>query len=320
MIKRSCFFRNPFLLIFSFLTCLNHLSAQSPDWEATVDSYIEKFKLVAVQDMQVYGIPASIKLAQAIIESRAGLSPLASEANNHFGIKCHKEWTGKRFIYDDDLTGECFRKYEDPFDSFHDHSEFLTTRDRYRLLFTLDITDYKAWAQGLKDAGYATNPKYPEILIKTIEKYHLYRYDMPETLSRRDDTLFPVQAPAEIAHDAVYFAPGAGGRKVYLNNHVQFIRAGEKDDLMIIGRDFGIPVSSLQKFNDLNRSVPIGKGQLIYLQPKQRKGTPDFHVAAPGQTMWEISQIYGIKLNNLYKFNKLKPGSEPPPGKMLRLR
>ncbi len=151
-----------------------------------VDKYVDIYKDIAVAEMQNYGIPASITLAQGILESNCGGSELAVNANNHFGIKCQKEWTGKTYLKDDDKEDECFRKYKTVEDSYRDHSEFLKTRPWYAALFTLDITDYKGWAYGLKQAGYATNPKYSELLIKIIEDNKLYRFDTKETKKHRN--------------------------------------------------------------------------------------------------------------------------------------
>ena len=146
----------------------------------TTEEYIAQYKDVAIKKMREYKIPASITLAQGILESGSGNSRLARKANNHFGIKCHKEWHGKKFYMDDDEKHECFRKYPKAADSYRDHSKFLTQRGRYTFLFQYDITDYKKWAYGLKKAGYATNPKYPRLLIKIIEKYHLDQCDKEE--------------------------------------------------------------------------------------------------------------------------------------------
>ena len=160
----------------SIFLCLLSFSGYSQA-KITVEEYISLYKDLAIKEMKTYRIPASVTLAQGILESENGNSPLALEANNHFGIKCHKEWTGKTYIYDDDIKDECFRKYIKVEDSYRDHSEFLTTRDRYKSLFDLDITDYKGWAYGLKEAGYATNPRYPEILIRIIEENGLMELD-----------------------------------------------------------------------------------------------------------------------------------------------
>ena len=167
--------RRLIIIISLFLFILNY-TCRSQE-KVTVAEYIDLYTDLAIKEMKNYHIPASITLAQGILESENGNSPLAIEANNHFGIKCHQEWTGKTYNHDDDIKNECFRKYTKAEDSFRDHSEFLTTRDRYKPLFDLDITDYKGWAYGLKQAGYATNPRYPEILIRIIEENGLAELD-----------------------------------------------------------------------------------------------------------------------------------------------
>ena len=294
---------------------------QSPSYDQQVQWYIEACRELAVNEMKSYGIPASITLAQAIVESRAGQSPLATEANNHFGIKCHAEWTGKTYLMDDEQPGECFRKYDSQGASFRDHSEFLTTRDRYKFLFSLDIRNYEAWAYGLKSAGYATNPDYPGMLIRTIQRYSLSQYDLPEeavpaiAVTPADNTL--LQAYRSLF---TYFGPGPNGRKVYLNNHVTCTFATAGDDLLKIARDFRIPARSLLEYNDLSRAGGVGEGQVIYLEPKKRKAMQDVHVVGFNQSMWEISQVFGIRLQLLLRKNGLPDGFQPPAGKMLRLR
>lgn len=307
------------LSFFSFFTVFN-ISAQST-YEDQVQAYIDTYKGIAIQDMRTYGIPASIKLAQAILESKAGQSQLAREANNHFGIKCHIEWTGKTYNMEDDLPDECFRKYDNAVESFHDHSEFLTTRDRYDFLFSLDVRNYRAWAYGLKSAGYATNPKYPDILIGIIERFFLYQYDLPEEAI---PAMVTTQADENMmeAYQSLftYFAPGPNNRKVYLNNHIQCTFALENDDLLSIARDFRIAANDLMAFNDLKRAGGVRAGQVVYLEKKKRKAIQKTHVVGNGQTMWEISQVYGIRLENLYRKNLLPEGYEPAAGKVLWLK
>ncbi|MFH1297381.1 MAG: glucosaminidase domain-containing protein [Bacteroidota bacterium] len=305
-----------FLSIFSFLSS----SAQS-SYDEKVRAYIDAYKGIVIQDMRTYGIPSSIKLAQAILESRAGQSILAMEANNHFGIKCHKEWTGKTYWMDDDAPNECFRKYNDAVESFRDHSLFLTTRDRYLFLFSLDVQDFRAWAYGLKSAGYATNPTYPDQLINLIERYSLNQYDLPEkavvaiATTQADDHLMDAYRQL-----FTYFAPGPNNRKIYLNNQVQCTMALGDDDLLKIARDFQLKTNDLLRFNDLKRAGGVREGQVIYLEKKKRKAEQKNHVVGGNQTMWEISQVFGIRLANLYRKNLLPEGFEPPAGKILKLK
>src|SRR5215208_705636 len=167
--------KHKLLLTILFALTGNVLLAQSPE---TIKKYIATYKDIAIEEMQRTGVPASITLAQGIHETGAGTSDLVVRSNNHFGIKCKTEWTGAVVYHDDDARGECFRKYDDPIDSYRDHSDFLKNRPYYTSLFKLDPTDYTAWASGLKKAGYATNPKYEQILIKLIEDYDLQDYTL----------------------------------------------------------------------------------------------------------------------------------------------
>ena len=304
-----------------FFSLFSLFSFSQTLYEKQAQAYIAKYKGIGIQHMKKYGIPASIKLAQAIIESRSGQSALAREANNHFGIKCHKGWTGKTYRMDDDAPNECFRKYDHAVESFHDHSDFLTTRSRYSSLFALDVQDYKAWAHGLKKAGYATNPKYPDLLIRVIEKYSLNKYDLPEgaivavTTTKADENLLDA-----FKSFFSYFGPGPNTRKIYLNNHVQCTFALKEDNLLKLARDFDMKASDLMKFNDLKRAGGIREGQVIYLQKKKRKAALKVHVVGLNQTLWEISQVYAIKLKSLNKRNELPSGYDPPAGKILKLR
>jgi len=310
--------RKQAVLVLSCLMCMGVLHSQ----EMSREEYVDKFKDIAIRKMAEFKIPASITLAQGILESGSGNSKLAQKANNHFGIKCHKGWTGKTFYQDDDLKNECFRKYDNPEESFKDHSYFLTTRDRYAGLFTLEITDYKAWAKGLKDAGYATNPRYPEILIKIIEENKLYEYDQL-TLS--------LEGEFDEVHGSNFFIVKAGdykaiakmgktGRNVYQNNNKRFIIAEEGDDFQKIAEDFNMYAWQLYKYNDLSRNDRLKAGQMIYLQRKRNKAETGYHLLNKGETMYAVSQKYGIKLKKLYSRNGLEPGKRPQNGTRLKLK
>ncbi len=206
------------------------------------EDYVQRFAAIAVREMHRYGIPASITLAQGILESGSGKSPLAIRSNNHFGIKCHKGWTGKSVSHDDDKIAECFRKYEHPEISYKDHSEFLTTRKRYSKLFKLRKNDYVGWAYGLKQAGYATDIKYPQKLIGLIRKYNLDKYDrdtknpVPSTVV--DNTSTPSQV---------------------------FYTVKKGDTLYSIARKFNITVESLKQTNRLSNNT-INIGQELFLK------------------------------------------------------
>ena len=300
----------------------NHVFAQQTDYNTIVNRYILKYRDIAVKEMKEYRIPASITLAQGILESNAGRSPLAVEANNHFGIKCHKGWTGKTFYKDDETKNECFRKYGSPVESFRDHSWFLTQRDRYKGLFSLEITDYKGWANGLKSAGYATNPSYAQLLIKTIETFDLYRFDQAEFIVASGDSSDVATPPEEMAwlNRFVVKSTGPANRNIYENNRLQMIIARQDDNLYVIARDFNLSVSKLLKYNDLPKPTSLNPGQIVYLEAKRRKGAIESHKLQAGESLYVISQLYGIRLKSLLKRNDLHIGSEPKKGTILRLR
>lgn len=305
-----------FLLSLFLLATIGHKNwAQS---RITTSEYIDKYKNWAIQDMKVSGIPASIKLAQGILESGSGNSKLAKEDNNHFGIKCHTDWNGKRVYHHDDARNECFRKYRDPLESFSDHSEFLTQRDRYADLFQLATTDYKGWAYGLKKAGYATNPSYAQLLIKVIEDNELYKYD--SDISER----------ARKSNREMQRRTGSGSlmvnpfdvRSTSYNNGVKYVVLEEGDNLQSISQMYGLKGWELPTYNDLPNNSDISKYKILYLEAKQRNAHPDHtkHTVREGETMHQISQQYGMKLSRLYYLNRMQKGSEPNVGDRLELR
>lgn len=292
----------------------------------STEEYIDLYKKIAIDKMKEYHIPASITLAQGILESGSGNSRLAKKANNHFGIKCHKEWTGKTFYMDDDAKDECFRKYNKAEDSYRDHSLFLTQRGRYSFLFEYDIKDYKSWAYGLKKAGYATNPKYPELLIRIIEKYNLDQYDSGKTGKKRhqkDPGKTKVALVAEkVRADLVDAGKSESGRQLYTNNDVKLIIANEGDTYYTIANEFNIYSWQLFSYNDVDKKHSLGAGELVYLEKKQRKADKKYriHIVLQGESMQEVSQIYGIKLKRLYKMNNLPEGIQVKTGTQLKLR
>ena len=306
------------------LTCLTGTSfGQQSEYDAAVIKYIMTYSPIAVKEMQLYKIPASITLAQGIFESNAGRSKLAVEANNHFGIKCHKEWRGDKFYQDDETKNECFRKYNDPEESYRDHSWFLSQRDRYKSLFSLDITDYKGWAYSLKIAGYATNPKYPERLIKTIENYQLFRFDDPgylavfiDSLSVKKDTSSP--KPDTVFPEVLYEGPQK--HTIYTINNLQLTMALKGDSWKKLSRLFHIREGRLYKFNDLKKGAGLVAGQLVYLEKKRNKGPVSWIIIKQGETMYTISQRNGIRLKKLYKLNDMRPGTPVRAGQKLLLR
>ena len=253
--------------------------------------------------MKKYHIPASITLAQGLLESGAGQSMLARKSNNHFGIKCGGDWRGKTVSHDDDARGECFRAYKHPEESYEDHSKFLVSRPRYASLFKLDITDYKGWARGLKKAGYATNPRYADQLIGIIELYDLHKYDRKNGLKWMKENPEPHQP--YIANGLVYIV----------------VRAG--DTWKSISKELDISQSKLREYNDLYKGYTLRVGDILYLEKKKRKADKDHivHVLRSGESMYSVAQKYGIRLKNFYKLNKMKADDPAPKvGTILRLR
>lgn len=298
-----------FLLLLFVPACL---LAQPSERKYTCADYVEKYKEDAVREMQMFHVPASITLAQGMLESDNGNSALAVYANNHFGIKCHKEWLGETYKQDDDDTNECFRKYPSVYDSYVDHSQFLKTRKRYAGLFELKITDYKGWAKGLKAAGYATDPKYADRLIEIIERYKLNQYDTEEGL--------PVFASSPKTETGQTVVTTVSRRDVFLNNNVKYVVVKPGDSFMKIAKELDMGVWQLYKYNELGKGAKLTAGQMLYIQPKRNKAQEETHTVKPGETMYAISQRYGVKVKQLYKLNGMSPGSQPKTGDVIKLR
>lgn len=280
---------------------------------AAYNAYIKEYTHLAIEQMQQYKIPASITLAQGLLESGAGRSALAKKSNNHFGIKCHSTWRGKKTYYDDDAKGECFRVYSSVRDSYEDHSQFLKSGPRYASLFKLAITDYKGWARGLKKAGYATDPSYANRLISIIEDYELYKYDS-QGLSKRE---------ARHWEKTIKKKPWlVNPHQVYIANGLAYIVARSGDDFRVLGGEFGISWKKLVSYNDLTRDYTLEDGDIIYLKKKNRKADKAHrtHVVRDGESMHSISQTYGIRLKNLYRMNKKDGDYVPEVGDVLKLR
>ncbi len=289
--------------------------------------YIREWSATAVKEMTASGVPASITLAQACLESANGTSTLATAANNHFGIKC-RGWKGARYLHDDDLKDECFRSYDDAAQSFSDHSDFLRYNDRYSSLFELDITDYKGWAQGLKKAGYATDPAYAEKLIKIIEDYGLYEYDRIRTCAASVTPPSPasIERPREVTEAPLHFRARSLGTvtieyTLYEKYGLIYIIANGTETYASLARQFNLFRPELLRFNEEKKDHTIAAGTIVYLQAKRNQSTRDLakHVVQEGETMKQISQRFGVKLKNLYKFNGIKKGSEPEKGSIINL-
>lgn len=307
-------------------------------------SYIEQWHEEAVRQMAIHRIPASITLAQGLLESGSGNSELARKSNNHFGIKCHASWQGARTYHDDDEKGECFRVYEHVGASYNDHSLFLK-RTRYAMLFELKITDYKGWARGLKKCGYATNPAYARLLIELIESHDLDSFDkegvawlkkggVPASdlaadgaadTSKKSDAKGGVITATDSkteAHNAVVESVAAAGLVLGMRdwglseNNVVWVRAGGGDSFKVLARELDIMAWQLRKYNDLSKDANLQVDQRIYVQPKRRRGVKNWHVSETGETLRSISQRHGVKLSVLEKRNgttadaTLKAGSK----------
>lgn len=297
--------RSHTISLFSFLL-LAHVNGLSQKLSAK--DYIDNFKEDAVKEMCLNKIPASIVLAQAMFESANGNSELAKNANNHFGIKCKKEWGGESYSKDDEEAQECFRKYNSVLESYTDHSVFLKTRPRYAFLFDIPVTDYKSWCLGLKAAGYATDPKYAKRLIDIIEKYKLHEFDKHP----------PIAKPEFPGMDIVM--PELDIREVYRFNRGKFIITKQGDSFFKIASQFNIELEKLMEYNDIKRGDKIEIGQKLFLEPKRDKAKEPYHVVQKGESLRSISQIHGIKLAILCKNNHLKPENELKPGEILYLR
>lgn len=308
--------------------------------------YIEKYAKIAVSEMYRSGVPASITLAQGLLESGNGRSELALKSNNHFGIKCHNGWKGGRVYHDDDAKGECFRKYDHPEQSFRDHSDFLRYRDRYKFLFDYRITDYKAWAYGLKKAGYATDPAYPKKLIKLIEDYRLHEYDRkpssfgkPEKQSKtRHKQKAP--APSKVQENVLPTPPSqiekverfagrkkeefsfALSREMFSQNGVPFVYSIEGETYKSIAESNGLFFKELLAFNDLKHDAPLLPGTVVYLQKKKTQAVKglDKHVIEKGETLRSIAQRYAVRVRNLCKLNGIEDEDMIREGDIIRLR
>ena len=327
------------IVIFSLVAGIFASQAQT---RQTKEEYIARYKHIAIDHMERYGIPASITLAQGILESDSGNSNLARKSNNHFGIKCKKDWKGDKVYHTDDAPDECFRKYDSVEESYEDHAEFLDKSARYDKCFAYEATDYKNWAHGLKAAGYATAPDYAHRLIKLIEDNDLYLFDQ-----ENGDKLYSSRKRGEVginddftAHSSVSNATTHQakvdpndfrvservykGYSVYTNNRVSFLIARNGDSFADIAHTFSISEQQLRKFNEIPKQStadPIA-GEMIYIERKMTKwwGEESHHIVKSNETLTSISQLYGIRLTRLAKINRMKPLAELHEGDKLRIK
>lgn len=314
------------LLFISLLLTVNffHVQGQkkkikNPDYE----QYIEKHKFLAIKQQHEYKIPASITLAQGLLESGAGNSRLARLANNHFGIKCKPEWRGGRIYHDDDEKDECFRTYKTVEESYTDHSLFLAKRKYYVSLFDLDLHDYKGWAHGLQKCGYATDKSYGSKLINLIETYELHKYDRAKIIEKSSiiDDIYEIKIniPETNGHRP---AVTNWRRRIHETNGIHYIEAQENDSYEFIAYDTRMKLKRLLKYNEVTQDHKLKAGERIYLQGKRKyagKGN-NIHVIKNGESLHSISQLYGMKLKSLYKLNKIKDSYIPKPGDTLKVR
>lgn len=328
--------------------------------KADIQAYINTYKDVAIEEMVRAGIPASITLAQGILESGCGKSPLSCNANNHFGIKCKEGWDGKKYYYDDDAPQECFRVYTNARESYSDHSDFLVTRARYADLFTLKPDDYKSWAHGLKAAGYATNPKYAPLLITYIEDYGLYEFDKvglamregktekyvaaqtvttPKEEKKHEHIATPaktetviiedVPAPKEKRHHEIPAVAELkkeaplekdSTRKEYTINGLRALKASGKEDPFAVAYNYAIDYERILVFNDMAQGDSFKDGEYIFLQNKRVMGVDATYTVKPGETMRDVAQRNGIKLSNLLAKNGMQPNDQVYAGELVNLQ
>ena len=301
----------------------------------TREEYVEKYKAIAIAHMERYGIPASITMAQGILESDSGNSRLSTSSNNHFGIKCKKHWTGDRVYHDDDAKGECFRAYPSVEASYQDHADFLDQSPRYDSLFAYPSDDYRSWARGLKAAGYATAPDYAERLVKIIESMKLYLLDKENgnkiyAASKSATANTEAWWESNIATSDEQINPNAfrvtvnshKGYGVYRTNHTFYVVAKEGDTFESVGKVFDISAKMLRKFNDVASDVELSKGDIVYIERKKTQwlGNVMQHKVVRDENLYTLSQSYGIRLKSLAKLNRLRPSEEVRKGETIRLK
>ncbi len=310
----------------AFLTCFISICVCAQ--RISPEQYIEQYKDIAISEMKRVGVPAAITLAQGLLETENGNSELVKKSNNHFGIKCKNTWTGASVTHDDDAKGECFRAYETAEESFRDHSDFLRANIRYGSLFKLDATDYRSWAYGLKKAGYATNPLYPQILIKNIEQYNLQQY----TLVAAGE--LPGADPSKFKPDSVVATPVVVNDikdssaenvidvpdKIITINNSKCVFVLKGVSLLVIAIKNKINLSSLLEYNELAKDGILVKDQYVYLQKKSKTGEKDYYIVQAGEGMYDISQKNGIQLRYLLQYNNLKNDETPVAGSKIFLK
>jgi hypothetical protein len=318
-------------LFIAFIMLLAGIAARGDEaHRMTRQQYINRYAKVAIAEMNRFHIPASITMAQGCLESGDGNSSLARDANNHFGIKCNNGWIGKRVRHDDDSRRECFRKYKSAWESYRDHSLFLRNNVRYASLFKLNITDYKGWARGLRKAGYATDPRYPERLIRIIEQYRLYDLDKnydgkneAVATSGNEQPGYSDRTPGKGNNRIDHFSIDlSDSQSAVERNGAKSIRARKGDTYEELAAEYGLKEWEIFHYNDTGKGHEPAGSSIVYLEMKSGRAARgnNYHIALAGETMWQISQQYGIRLKSLYRKNRMKQGDEPKPGQQIWLR
>lgn len=305
-----------YILLFTLLITSSILSYS----QITREEYIQHYQVLAIEEMNRSGIPASITIAQGCLESANGNSELSRKSNNHFGIKCKSRWKGKKVYYDDDAKNECFRKYKTVEDSYIDHTNFLMNNSRYASLFELKTTDYKGWARGLKKAGYATAKTYAHSLIHIIETHKLFRLDYK--MSFNEMTSFEQKKVGNKGISNSLSINAFQSHSIIKRNRVKSVVARRGDTYEVIAQELGLNDWVLYKYNNQSAGYRPQENEVVYVQQKKRRTKKDqlTHRVEAGETMYYISQFYGIKLNLLYWRNRIKTGNQPAPGQIIYLR
>ena len=305
------------IITFLFISLLVHSQSRNKAYLA----YIDQYSQIAEKQQKEHGIPASIVLSQGLLESGAGMSDFAKESNNHFGIKCN-DWTGDKIYHDDDKKGECFRKYNQVLDSYEDHALFLKKRARYSFLFDLNPSDYEGWAHGLKKAGYATDPIYAFKLISIIEIYDLHRFDIDEKSSGYLAKNERKQSVADQNRGTMGTIHASAKHVVVKVNGVKFVTSFPGDTYAGIADEFNISEERIRNYNEVNSTVELKIASRVFIANKKKKAPKncETHTAQPGESMHSIAQDYGMKIESIYKLNKISFSDGVKLGQVLRLR
>jgi LysM repeat protein len=317
-----------FAILLSLIALVSSYSFAQDEPRLTAEQYIAQFKEAAIADMKKTGVPASITMAQGMFESDYGNSSLAKVAKNHFGVKCHKDWGGDTYYMDDDAPNECFRKYSSVEESYDDHSNFLRTRDRYKFLFDLQIEDYKGWAKGLKQAGYATNPAYADKLIEIIERYNLQVLDQggtPLPIADNKEEKHKEKKKEVVNEDNKPIKVKITPRVKVLNglatiNNIPFVYVEKSDSYLKIAKQYNLELWQILEYNEAEKNDILHIGDIVFVKPKKGRAEVETYTVREGETMYDIAQAYGVRQKKLYQMNNIVPGTALTPGQELKMR